>query len=77
MMKNAFLFHLKSSFLKILNFLPWRFGQLKKQLVKKVKANFKVYDGGNWETNNYNAHIALYLEKSLQLDNEIWSVNGT
>ena len=29
---------------------------------KKIKANFKNYDVTDWETNNYNAHIAQYLK---------------
>ena len=29
-----------------------------KRLAKKAKGNFKVYNVINWETNNYNTHIA-------------------
>ena len=32
-----------------------------KRLVRKV--NLKIYDVINWETNNYNTHIAQYLKK--------------
>ena len=61
-MKNAFLFHVKSSSrsLDISVFCPSFFG---KQLDKKVEANFKIYDVIDWETNNYNTHMAQYLKK--------------
>ena len=36
-----------------------------------AKFNFKIYDVIYWETNNYNTHIAQYLKKRKQLDNEI------
>ena len=51
------------------------FGHVGKWLDKKAKVNFKLYDVRNWETNNYNAHIAHYLKKYRQSDIEIWSVN--
>ena len=37
--------------------------------------NFKIYDLITRLTNNYNTHIAKYLTKYKQLENEIWSVN--
>ena len=37
--------------------------------------SFKIYDVTDWTTNNYNTHIAQYLKKQKQQDNEIWSVN--
>ena len=36
-----------------------------------AKFNFKIYDVIYRETNNYNTHIAQYLKKRKQLDNEI------
>ena len=44
-------------------FCPGVFGLVGKQLVKKANVNFKIYEVLNWETNNYNAHIAQYLKK--------------
>ena len=38
-------------------------GSCRKQLNKKAQFNFKIYDVTNWETNNYNTHIAQYLKK--------------
>ena len=48
---------------------------MQKWLDEKDKLNFKIYDVTTWLTNNYNAHIAQYLTKERQPDNEIWSVN--
>ena len=36
-----------------------------------------MYDVTAWLTNNCNTHIAQYLPKERQPDNEIWSVNRT
>ena len=45
MMKNAFYFTSKALFvLKIFKFLSWLFGHVAKELDKKDKVNFKVYD---------------------------------
>ena len=41
----------------------------------KAKLNFKIYDVTDWTTNNYNTHIAQYLQRKKQSGNEIWSVN--
>ena len=57
MMKNAFSSK-KLSFLRYLNFCPNFFAYVGKRLNYKAKVNFKIYDIINWETNNYNAHIA-------------------
>ena len=48
---------------------------MQKWLDEKDKLNFKIYDVTTWLTNNYNSHIAQYLTKERQPDNEIWSVN--
>ena len=56
MMINTFHLMLKALF--ILNIF-----NVGKQLGKKVKVNFKVYDATDWETNNCNTHIAQYLTK--------------
>ena len=59
-MKPAFYFILKTLFvLRIFKFLSWFFGHVRKQLDKKAKAIFKIYDVTDCQTNNYNTHIAL------------------
>ena len=68
MTKYAFYFILKTLFvLMIFKFLP--------SLDWKDKVNFKIYDVTTWLTNNYNAHIAQYLTKWRQSDNDTWSIN--
>ena len=63
-MKNAFYFTLKGLFvLKIFKFLSSFFGHVEKQLNKRGKINFKIYDVTAWLTNNRNTHIAQYLTK--------------
>ena len=42
---------------------------------KKGKIYFKICDVTKWITSNYSTHIAKYLKKWRQSDNEIWSVN--
>ena len=69
MMKNALFV------LKIFKFLSLYFGHVKKRLDEKDKVNFKICDIGTWETNNCNTHVAQYLKKKRQLDNEVCSVN--
>ena len=49
--------------LRFLNFCSNFFGHVVKQLNKKPKVNFRIYDHKNWETNNYNMHIAQNLSK--------------
>ena len=34
-----------------------------KSFDKKGKVNFKIHDVANWNTKNYNKHIAKYLKK--------------
>ena len=51
------------------------FGLVGKRHDKKAKVIFKIYDATNWITNNYNTHIAVYVKKEGQSDNDIWSVN--
>ena len=78
MMENAFYFTSKALFvLKIFKFFSSHFGHVAKQLDKKEDKvnNFKCYDVTAWLSNNCNTHIAQYLEKQRQSDNEIWSVN--
>ena len=63
MMKNAFYFILKALFvLDIFTFLFWLFGYVEKRLDKKAMVNFKIHDVKDWTTNNYNTHIAQYLQ---------------
>ena len=47
-------------FLRYLHFSSDFFGSIGKQLDKKAKVNFKVYDVIDRETNNYNTYIAQY-----------------
>ena len=44
--------------------------------IGKDSVNFKIYDVRTCKTNNFNTHIAQYLVKERQSDNEIWSVNS-
>ena len=73
MMKNAFYFMLKALFiLKIFKCSAWLFVHVEeKQLDKKDKVNFKIYDVTGWQINNYKTHIAQYLKKERQSANEI------
>ena len=73
MMKNAFYFMLKALFiLKIFKCSAWLFVHVEeKQLDKKGKVNFKIYDVTGWQINNYKTHIAQYLKKERQSANEI------
>ena len=36
--------------------------------------NFKIHDITTWLINNYNTHIAQYLTKHGQPENETWSI---
>ena len=38
--------------------LSWLFSHIEKQLNKKTKVSFKIYDITNWETNKYNNYIS-------------------
>ena len=61
MMKQCFLFHVKSSFCSwdiYIFVLTWL---CRKMACKKVMVNFKIYDITDWTTNNYNTHIVQYL----------------
>ena len=73
MMKNYFYFTSKTLFvLKIFQvFLSRLFGNVAKRPDKKDKINFKFYDVTVWLTNNWNTHIAQYLEELRQSENEI------
>ena len=56
--------------LKMMNvlYLIWKLLFIKeKRLDKKAKVNLKIYDATNWNTKNYNKHIAKYLKKQRQL----------
>ena len=39
--------------------------------------NFKIYDVTDWTTNGSNTHVAEYVKKKRDPDNEIGSVNRT
>ena len=63
-MTNAFYFTSTALFiLKIFKFLSRLFDHVAKRLDKKDKVNFKFYDVPAWLSNNFNTHIAQYLEK--------------
>ena len=65
---DAFHFIWKALFiLKIFKVLPWLFGHAGKQLDKKAKVNFKIYDVTYWETNDYNKHIAQIHNMEIYL----------
>ena len=62
-MKIAFYFILKALFfIRYFNFCPDFADHVGKQLVKKAKINFKIYDVTDWTTNNYNKYTQ-YLKK--------------
>ena len=68
MMKNSFHFVWKAVLvlLKISTFLSRHFGNVAaKRLKKKAKVNFKISDVKEETANNYNTHIAQYLQKKL------------
>ena len=48
---------------KIFTCLSSLFGYVEKQLDKKAKVNFKIYNVNDWTRNNYNTHIAQYIKK--------------
>ena len=61
MMKNASYLMLKAPFvLEIFTFLSRLFGYVVKQLDKKGKVNFKIYDMTDWTIDNYNTCIVQY-----------------
>ena len=64
MMKNAFYFILKALFCSwYIYIFVLLFGYVEKRLEKKAIVNFKTHDVKDWTTNNYNTHIAQYLQK--------------
>ena len=64
MMKSAFYLILKlSSILRYLIFCPDIFGHVGKRLDEKAKANFKIYDVINFETNSYNTYCSISQEE--------------
>ena len=67
-MKDPLYFELNAFFiLKLFGFLNRLFFvNVGKQLEKKSKINFKIYEIKDWETNNCNTPIACYLKRSRQ-----------
>ena len=49
--------------LEIFTFLSWLLDYVEKQLDKKVKVNFKIYNVTDWTAYNYNTQITQYLKK--------------
>ena len=71
-MSNVFISSQKLfSFLRYLDFRPEFLIHAGKRLDERAKANFKLYDITDWETNNYNKHIAQHLKKCWQPESEI------
>ena len=67
---------LKAPFvLEIFTFFSWSPDYEEKQLNKKFKVDFKVYDVTDWTTNIYNTCIFQYLKKQRQSDKEIWAIS--
>lgn len=64
------LFHNKNCFIFKINFYPNFFGQAEKQLDKKVKIYFKIYNVINRETNNENPDIVQILKFGQLLEHE-------
>ena len=70
-MKNAFYFTLKALIVfKIISFLSGFFPHVEERLNKKDQVNFKIHDVTTWLRNNCKSHIAQYLKKKRQSDNE-------
>ena len=62
MMKNTFYFMLKVLFvLEIFSFLSRFFGFVEKRL-DNAMVDFKIFDGIDCTTNNYNTYLAQYLK---------------
>ena len=77
-MKEGFQFMLKALSLlkKNLSFCPNFFDHVRKQLDKKAKLNFKIYDVTEWTINNCNTQFPNILKSIVnQTNNEISSVN--
>ena len=55
--------HFTTLCMKGLNFCPDFFDHVGQRLDKKAKVSLKTYDITGSATNNYNTHIAQYLEK--------------
>ena len=67
---------LKAPFvLEIFTFFSWPPDYEEKQLNKKFKVDFKVYDVTDWTTNICNICIFQYLKKQRQSDKEIWAIS--
>ena len=63
MMKNCFLYHLKSPFLsQDIYFFVLTLGHVEKLSNRKKKVNFKIDDVATWLRNNCNIHIGQYLK---------------
>ena len=48
---------------RVFTFFFWLFGHPEKQLDKKAKVKFEIYNVTDWKINNCNKHIAQYLKK--------------
>ena len=61
--------------LEIFSFLSWVFGYVEKRLDEKAMGLCQNLWRHRLDKNNYNTHIAQYLKKQRQSDNEIFSIN--
>ena len=60
---------------RVFKFLSWLFGHVEKRLDYIDHVNFEIYEVTIWLTNNCNTHIAQYLTKYKQLENENGPLN--
>ena len=61
--EKCFLVHVTALFvLEVYPSMSWLFGCLEKRFDKVAMVNFKIYDVTIWTSNNYNTHIAQYLQ---------------
>ena len=49
------------------------FGYVGKSLDYETKVDFQSYGLTNWNTKNYNKHIAGYLKNKREADDESWT----
>ena len=59
----------------MLNVLFDVFNHVEKRSGKIAEIDFKNYDVKVYTRSKYKTHIAQYLKKEIQTDNEIWSFN--
>ena len=60
----------------MLNVLFDVFNHVEKRSGKIAEIDLKIYDVIVYTRSKYKTHIAQYLKKEIQPDNEIWSFNN-